>query len=34
MASAGIVDSFDASTLFDRRFERLAANAVAEQYRS
>jgi sulfonate transport system substrate-binding protein len=34
MASAGIVDSFDASTLFDRRFESLAADAVPEEYRS
>jgi sulfonate transport system substrate-binding protein len=32
MASAGVIDKFDASTLFDRRFEKLASQAVPETY--
>ncbi len=34
LAEGGFVDSFDAATLFDRRFEGLTAAAVAETYRS
>jgi sulfonate transport system substrate-binding protein len=34
LAAGGFVKSFQADVLFDRRFESLAANAVAAQYRS
>jgi sulfonate transport system substrate-binding protein len=34
MAAGGFVEKFDASILFDRRFEGLASNAVSEEYRS
>jgi sulfonate transport system substrate-binding protein len=34
LAEGGYVDSFDAEDLFDRRFEPLAAEAVAAEYRS
>jgi sulfonate transport system substrate-binding protein len=34
LAEEGFVASFDAEALFDRRFESLAANAVAARYRS
>lgn len=34
LAEGGFVKSFKADVLFDRRFERLAADAVAAQYRS
>lgn len=32
MASVGVVEKFDATTLFDRRFERLAAQSIPEKY--
>lgn len=32
MASVGVVQKFDATTLFDRRFERLAAQSIPETY--
>jgi sulfonate transport system substrate-binding protein len=34
LAAGGFVQPFDASTLFDRRFEPIATDAVAEEYRS
>jgi sulfonate transport system substrate-binding protein len=34
LAAGGFVEPFDASTLFDRRFESIATDVVAEEYRS
>jgi sulfonate transport system substrate-binding protein len=34
MAETGYSEKFDANEVFDRRFERLGADAVAEEYRS
>lgn len=34
LSAAGFVDSFDAETLFDRRFENILADAIDTEYRS